>query len=214
MSEITKSKATTETNQWKPSASELFLHRFSRTAANLFDILIGPDHEWWSVVACDMPDPTLPDNAKAIRQASRQLIELAADMARTWQMPLQELYAERLAELEARDDQTLTAAGNQLGAVFLRKATNWSEIKAAQSLHDQHFHQQVIDWPLGKQLRHHALHVGKLVGHLAEAIDTNDYAKFKQIYLPDVLAFGVILASLIDYDLAESGLTFDLLVDN
>ena len=129
-------------------------------------------------------------------------------------MPLQELYAERLAELEARDDQKLTAAGNQLGAVFLRKATNWSEIKAAQSLHDQRFHQQVVDWPPGKQLRHHALHVVKLVGHLAEAIDTNDYAKFKQIYLSDVLAFGVILANLIDYDLAESGLTFDLPVDN
>ncbi|MCY4010479.1 MAG: hypothetical protein OXF30_00195 [Candidatus Saccharibacteria bacterium] len=148
------------------------------------------------------------DQAQIVAQ---NLISLAGDMADHWQVDLKQAYANRLSELESRSSNTSKISNHQSSPSFhIEQTTNWHEIQQAQALHDYLFHQQVMNWSASQQLRHHTLHLIKLNGRLAEAIEHQNYTKFQQVYLADILAFGVILANLTNLDLNQSGLAFNI----
>lgn len=160
------------------------------------------------------PTKTLLDlktenNANTIRQISQELLTLSWAMAEFWQVSLLPAYFDRLQGIESRSPDIVNQHKDQLDEAFTQDFNNWNQVQRVQVLHDHLFHQQVLSWSDAHQLRHHNWHVGKLVGKLSEACIENDFNKFKQDYLPDMFAFGIILANLNDDNLDESELKLE-----
>ena len=156
-----------------------------------------------------LPDLKLESNADIIRQISSELLSLSHDMAELWQAPLLPAYLNRLSEIESRNPDIVNQHKDQLIESFCQDFYNWNQVQQLQALHDHLFHQQVLNWSDAHQLRHHNWHIGKLVGKLSEACLDDDFNKFKQTYLPDIFAFGIILANLNKDSLDESELNIE-----
>ena len=110
-----------------------------------------------------------------------------------------ELYAERLEAIELRN---ALYAGDRLSD-RLRLTSTWRQVQLLQVEHDRIFHPDVFGLSRSDQLRHYAFHAAKLAGALArDATDDIDPAELRK-RIPDLLLFGVKLATVMSERLPD-----------
>jgi hypothetical protein len=142
----------------------------------------------------------------------RWVVDAAASLRReAWRVAehggddLRALYAARLRAIEQRTP-TWTPEGLDSGALAER-ATSWRDLQVVQAEHDRHYHADVVGLSRLDQLRHCAHHVAKLAGATAAvAQGTLDAEDFRARRLPDLLLFGIKLATVMGERLSDARL--------
>ena len=133
-------------------------------------------------------------SGEALRAAS-------CDLARHAAMPLIDLYAERLGQVEARN--VLGRPGAFDGHRAALNARTWRDLQVVQSEHDRHYHPDVLGLAKAEQLRHYALHLAKIVGAFAEPRAADELLTRR---LPDTLLFGIKLPTVMGIRLGDEPL--------
>ncbi len=140
-----------------------------------------------------------------VREAAGLLRETAFSYARGAGLDLVDLYGARLGRSE-RTHVLVRATGFD-GERAVRAASSLRELQQAQIEHDREFRPDVFGLSRYEQLRHCAVHLAKLAGSAAEVYeDSSRRAEFETKRLPDVLLFGLKLATLADERLPEDAL--------
>jgi hypothetical protein len=121
------------------------------------------------------------------------LRELAIGLAAELRVDLFALYADRIAQIEAKSVHSRPGGFDGPGAV--RTARTWHELQLAQLDHDRVYHPDVFGLTKADQLRHYALHLAKLSGALARAVDRDIARDELERRLPDILLFAIKVAS-------------------
>lgn len=130
----------------------------------------------------------------------------ACEIATLEGVDLHQLYAERLTAIERRNP--LWSEERFDGANAAGAASTWRGLQLAQAEHDRWYHPDVVGLSKSDQLRHYALHVAKLCGATADAArEPNDRSDFVARRLPDLLLFGLKLATVVGQKLPEASLT-------
>jgi hypothetical protein len=137
--------------------------------------------------------------------AGAVLRQMACTLAQDEGQDLRELYARRLRAIEERNPTWTQDALN--GAELARRAVSWRNLQLVQAEHDRRYHPDVIGLAKFDQLRHCALHLAKLTGAAASVargiVDVDD---FRCRRLPDLLLFGLKLATIMGEHLPERAL--------
>jgi hypothetical protein len=129
------------------------------------------------------------------------LRRLAVDLAAAKQIDLIEAYRARLESVEQR--HPLYPAGGFDGAQEISEQNlTWRQLQRVQWEHDRHYHVDVLGLSRYEQIRHYAFHLAKLAGAVAEAATGDDFDFFER-RLPDLLLFGLKLATLTNEKLPD-----------
>jgi hypothetical protein len=115
-------------------------------------------------------------------------------------------YVARLSRVESRyplaDARVLDATGSE------RTAETWRDLQQVQARHDAAYHPDVIGMPKLEQLRHYTLHVAKLAWLTQEApSDESLMEDYVRNRLPDLLLFGIKLATVVGMILPDEPIT-------
>jgi hypothetical protein len=154
---------------------------------------------------CDHVDHNESVDREWIFEAGRTLRDLACQVATYEDEDLLGLYVDRLRVVEARNP--LRRSGGFDGGAMAARAKTWRDLQLSQAEHDRHYHPDVIGLSKFAQLNHYALHLAKLAGALAEvAQGVADPVDFRQRRLPDMLLFGIKLATVTGKALPEKPL--------
>lgn len=150
------------------------------------------------------------DRAEHNEGASRDLIVTAGADLRVTAMALLrdqgvdplDAYASRLAQIEAR--HPLAGANLFEADQEIRHVKSWRGLQQAQARHDAVYHPDVTGLAKIDQLRHYTLHLAKLAWLLQDAADGQDTGgDVVNERIPDVLVFGVKLATVCGQILAD-----------
>jgi hypothetical protein len=133
-----------------------------------------------------------------VLDAAAGLREAAIDLAHAHGLPLLELYAQRLAEIEARN--VVSRPGGFDGGRSAAEARTWRDLQLVQAAHDREYHVDVVGLAKVEHLRHIALHLAKAVGAFAEPREERELL-FQR--LPDVLLFSLKLSTVMNCRLSE-----------
>ena len=165
-------------------------------------------------VHCDHAEHKEQNTLNDVSVAASQLRQIAARLATRHGVTLNAVYADRLRQMETSSPlNVLTAyctsmhcAGNpsSWGTETIVAAQTWYELQVGQKIHDNHFHADVYNLSKYEQLRHYTLHAAKLPSRLSKALRTNDMEEFCRQRLPDILALGVMLATLCGEELPKT----------
>jgi hypothetical protein len=152
---------------------------------------------------CDHVEHNEAADRHWVIDAGTMLRRIACGLARDEGQDLRELYALRLRAIEQRNP---TCTPESLdGAELARQAASWRDLQLVQVEHDRRYHPDVVGLAKFDQLRHCALHLAKLTGAAASVAqgiaDAND---FRTRRLPDLLLFGLKLATIMGERLPES----------
>lgn len=154
---------------------------------------------------CDRLEHGESAERAAVSEAARLLREGAFGYAREAGLDLLDLYAARLGRSER--SHMLARPASFDGEKAARSATTLRELQRVQVEHDREFRPDVFGLSRYEQLRHCALHLAKLAGSAAELYeDPSRRSDFERQRLPDVLLFGLKLATLADERLSEEPL--------
>ena len=154
---------------------------------------------------CDHSDHNEAVNADWVLGAGQTLRSVAQRIAARERLDLLGLYAKRLKTIETRNVASATFSYD--GAAAVREATTWRELQLVQLEHDRHYHPDVIGLHKSEQLQHYALHLAKLVGALAaEPSEPEQHDSFVATRLPDMLLFGMKLATVMGTKLPDTEL--------
>jgi hypothetical protein len=137
---------------------------------------------------CDHAEHNEVVEAGWVVGAADALREFALGFAAAHDLDLLELYARRLASIEAGN--VLRREDGFDGAAAARSARTWRALQLAQVEHDRFYHPDVIGLARADQLRHCAFHLAKIVGAFAAG---NDERELVERRLPDTLLFALKL---------------------
>lgn len=151
---------------------------------------------------CDHADHNEPSEPSWVTGAGATLRRVAERIAVRAGVDLLSAYAERLGAVETRS----THDGFDGHAAALAART-WRELQRIQEEHDRVYHPDVFGMRKSDQLNHYALHLSKLVGALGLILtDQGDRDDFRQRRLPDMLLFGIKLATVMGQKLPDEPL--------
>lgn len=140
-----------------------------------------------------------------VQESGLALRATACAIASHERTDLRAAYAARLRMIEQRNP--LWSEGALDGGALIADAETWHELQLAQGEHDRRYHPDVAGLAKFDQLRHYSLHVMKLAGALAEMaqglVATDDFLARR---LPDILLFGIKLATVTGQRLPETPL--------
>jgi hypothetical protein len=154
---------------------------------------------------CDHVEHNEAADRRWVIDAGTMLRRIACGLAGDERQDLRERYAQRLRAIEERNP-TWTADALD-GAVLARQAISWRDLQLVQAEHDRRYHPDVVGLAKFDQLRHCALHLAKLAGAAASiAQGVADAEDFRARRLPDLLLFGLKLATIMGERLPESAL--------
>jgi hypothetical protein len=154
---------------------------------------------------CDRAEHLEPADPALIRAAGAILRDLALELAAERQIDLVQGYRGRLESVEQR--HPLYPAGGFAAVEEISEfGATWRDLQRVQWEHDRHYHPDVLGLSRYEQLRHYAFHLAKLAGAAAEAASGDDRDFFAR-RLPDVLLFGLKLATLTNEQLPDSPVT-------
>jgi hypothetical protein len=154
---------------------------------------------------CDRLEHGESADRETISQAARLLRESASEYARGARLDLIDLYATRLGRSER--NHVLGRSSSFDGETAVRTAASMCDLQQAQVAHDREFRPDVFGLSRYEQLRHCALHLAKLAGSAADMYqDPSRQEDFDRRRLPDVLLFGLKLATLADERLSDEPL--------
>jgi hypothetical protein len=152
---------------------------------------------------CDHADHNESVDSAWVLGAGECLRALAMQIAEREGVDIFQLYAARLAEIEARNVQGPFASFD--GSLAASAATTWRALQMTQSEHDRLYHPDVVGLHKSDQLQHYSLHLAKLVAALAsEPSSGEQHADFVSRRLPDILLFGIKLATVMGQKLPET----------
>ena len=151
---------------------------------------------------CDRTEHNEAADRAAIVRAGSDARELALRLfAAVGQDPMA-AYAARIRRVEAR--YPLGGSGAYDGGSAVDAATTWRLIQQAQAHHDAIYHADVAGLAKIEQLRHYTLHMAKLAWLMQEAAnDSTATDEFIQNRLPDILLFGIKLATVVGINLPD-----------
>lgn len=156
---------------------------------------------------CEHIEHIEPNWVDKAARAGDHLREIAAQLSAHSGLSLASAYAERIRSVEERSlmrHVSLFDDATELpGAAALSDAKGWDEIQIGQIIHDRQFHPDVFGLSKIEQVRHYTFHVTKLAGLLVEAIESGDWASFRQERLADIAIFGVKIATVCNVQLAR-----------
>jgi hypothetical protein len=151
---------------------------------------------------CDHTDHNEQADRAWVVGAGATLRRVAEHIAVRQQIDLVATYGQRLAAVEARS----THDGFD-GCAATMSAMTWRDLQRVQEEHDRVYHPDVFGLSKSDQLKHYALHLSKLTGALAaELTGTGDREEFRTRRLPDMLLFGVKLATVMAQRLPDEPL--------
>jgi hypothetical protein len=154
---------------------------------------------------CDHAEHNEPVDGRWIIDAGARFRQLAWTLAEAAGLDIFAVYATRLGAIEAK--HVLASISDFDGAEAARTAATWSELQGVQATHDRIYHPDVFGLSRAEQLRHYAFHAAKIVGSLATlTVDATQWADFTERRLPDMLLFGIKLATVVAEPLSEDPL--------
>jgi hypothetical protein len=154
---------------------------------------------------CDHVEHNEAADRRWVIDAGTMLRRLACQLAADEGLALQDLYAVRLQMIEQRTP--LWTPDTLDGPALAKAATTWRELQLAQVAHYRTYHLDVVGLAKFDQLRHCALHLAKLAGAAASvAQGIGDVDDFRARRLPDVLLFGLKLATIMGERLEQRAL--------
>ncbi len=157
---------------------------------------------------CDHVEHNEAADPMDVRVAGQRLRAIAVRLARGSGRSITSLYGERLRAIEARN--VLHRAGGFDGAALVSESASWRELQLLQIEHDRFYHPDVIGLTKADQLRHYALHLAKLAGAAADtARGFAPSEDFLSRRVPDMLLFGVKLATVTGEKLGDEGANSD-----
>jgi G3E family GTPase len=143
---------------------------------------------------CDHVEHNERTEIEDVREAGAVLRDTAVRLSSIGGFDPVELYARRLAVIEAR--HVLHTEDSFDGEAAAREIGDWRGLQLVQAAHDRAYHADVIGLTKCDQLRHYALHVAKLAGATAQVSRGElDRADWLQRRVPDMLLFGLKLAT-------------------
>jgi hypothetical protein len=152
---------------------------------------------------CDHADHNEPVEASWVLGAAETVRSVAQRIAAREAVDIVEAYADRLAEIEARNVQGPFEAFD--GPTDARRARTWRDLQRVQADHDRLYHPDVLGLHKSDQLQHYVLHLAKLVGALAGQPSASDQqVDFVTRRLPDLLLFGIKLSTVMGQKLPET----------
>jgi hypothetical protein len=138
-------------------------------------------------------------------KAAAELRQLSLSLGQTLNCDVVQLYAQRLDGIERRHVAWDNTQFN--GAAAASKASTWRALQLVQLEHDRVYHPDVLGLSKAHQLQHYALHLIKITGAFARAVD--DKTSEEEVFtrrLADVLLFGLKLSTVMGETLDESPL--------
>jgi hypothetical protein len=150
---------------------------------------------------CDRAEHLEPTDPTVIRTAGLTLRELAFELAAEQEIDIVQAYRTRLEAVEQRHPLYPAGGYAAVGAIPDHSAT-WRQLQRVQWEHDRHYHPDVLGLSRYEQLRHYAFHLAKLAG-AAAATGGDAEHDFLTRRLPDLLLFGLKLATLVNEQLPE-----------
>jgi len=149
---------------------------------------------------CDRAEHLEDTERDSIRAAGAELRALAVELAADRQLDLVRAYRRRLESVEQR--HPLYPAGFAAVEAIPDQDATWRLLQGVQWEHDQHYHPDVLGLSRYEQLRHYAFHLAKLAGAASQAAH-GDEDDFVERRLPDLLLFGIKLATLVNERLPD-----------
>ena len=152
-------------------------------------------------------------NIRDVEKVGEQLRSIAVQLAESHGISLRQAYADRLRAMEESSILQYPIGcveeGCAHGSAFLaiktiESANTWSDLQVGQLIHDQLYHNSLINMHERGQLEHYHLHIAKLPDYLAQAIVSDDWEGFCNKRLVDCLSFGIKLATLSRVRLPET----------
>jgi hypothetical protein len=157
---------------------------------------------------CDHADHNEPSEPSWVTGAGATLRRVAERIAVRTGINLLAAYGDRLGAVESRS----THDGFNGPAAALA-ATTWRDLQQVQEEHDRVYHPDVFGTRKSDQLNHYALHLCKLVGALGLTLtDEGELDDFRSRRLPDMLLFGIKLATVMGQKLPDEPLPESLSV--
>jgi hypothetical protein len=154
---------------------------------------------------CDHVEHNEPADRAWVQDTGHTLRATACAIASHEHLDLRAAYAARLRVIEQRTP--LWVDGVLDGGALIENAETWLELQLAQAEHDRRYHPDVSGLAKFDQLRHYSLHVTKLAGALAEVAEgLADNEDFRNRRLPDMVLFGIKLATVTGQRLPETAL--------
>lgn len=150
---------------------------------------------------CDHVEHNEPADPTWVTDAGEKLGTVAFEHAAAVGRNLVQLYAARLASIEARN--VLADGSGFDGREAALAASTWRELQLVQSAHDRAYHPDVIGMSRLDQVRHYAFHLAKIVGAFAEKPDGNELLDRR---LPDALLFAIKLRTVMGARLPDTPL--------
>jgi hypothetical protein len=150
---------------------------------------------------CDHVEHNEPADPDWVIAGGERLSVIALEFAVASGRDLVQLYAARLASIEAGN--VLAQPSGFDGSKAALAATTWRELQLVQSAHDRSYHLDVVGMSRLEQLRHYAFHLSKIVGAFAEARDEQELFNRR---LPDALLFAIKLRTVMGSRLPDDPL--------
>jgi hypothetical protein len=158
---------------------------------------------------CDHAEHTEALDLEDVRRAAETLRDIGLRLSCAAGRDPVELYADRLAMIEARN--VFFSPLSLDGAAAAREARDWRALQMVQVDHDRCYHPDVIGLAKADQLRHYAFHLAKLVGATASVIKGEaSYGDWLARRVPDMLLFGLKLSTVSAERLPEIEIQADL----
>jgi hypothetical protein len=150
---------------------------------------------------CDHVEHNELADASWVIGAGEKLADLAMRYANASNLDLFELYATRLATIEARN--VLASHQSFDGRASALAAKTWRELQLVQAAHDRSYHPDVNGLSRAEQLRHYAFHLAKIVGAFAKPSEDEELINRR---LPDTLLFAIKLRTVMGVALPNDAL--------
>jgi hypothetical protein len=156
---------------------------------------------------CDHAEHLEATDRAEIITAGETYRRVAATLSEVAGLDLLDAYAQRLAVIERRN--VLSCEASFDGAAAALAAATWADLQRVQVAHDRAYHPDVLGLARIDQLRHYAFHLSKLVGALADlGAGRMDWDSFVATRLPDLLLFGIKLATVANSPLPDEPLSW------
>lgn len=150
---------------------------------------------------CDHVEHNESADPSWVTDAGKKLGTAAFEHATAVGLNLVQLYAARLANIEAR---TVLADGSGFdGSEAALAASTWRELQLVQGAHDRAYHPDVVGMSRLDQVRHYAFHLAKIVGAFAENPEGDE---LRDRRLPDALLFAIKLRTVMGVQLPNAPL--------
>lgn len=153
---------------------------------------------------CDHIEHNEAADKLTLTRSGERLRRLATGLATAMQVDLKVAYAQRLVGIERA--HPAFDAQDQVG-LGVHQVRSWRELQILQQRHDRIYHPDVIGLSRLDQLRHYTLHVAKLTSEAASLFEGDSgWTRFAALRLPDILVFGIKMATVAGLSLADESL--------